>query len=337
MPPEVDTAAPAPVDTAAPTPAIPSPDAPLAPPPVDPPVTASPPPVDAPTTSAPPPPPADTLDNAQTDDGLNGSDPLSADDWTVSLDDDTRTLVSQKGYTSPNDLGKAYRELTAKLGERVFEPPAADADPSEWDAFHSKMGRPPAPDGYVFQLPQGVPENLPYDSNFATEFKSMAHTAGLSPRQAQIIHDGYVQKTAAQVGALQEQADARVEAAQQTIMKEWGAVDSDSYRRQVELARRTIKQFDLADSFVKAGLMEPGTGAVTDPKVAFAMARAGSKMFAEDAMFSGPGAGIENPFSDKTANMTQQSLLIKNDPHRAASLIRAAGKKTSDFGLPADG
>jgi hypothetical protein len=105
----------------------------------------------------------------------------------------------------------------------------------------------------------------------------------------------------------------------------------------VELGRRAIKQLDLQDSFTAAGLMEPGTGNVTDAKVAFAMAKIGAAQYAEDTMFGGPGAGIVNPFSDATANMTQQSLLIKSDPRKAANLIRAAGKTPADFGLTEGG
>ena len=316
----VDTAAPAPADTAAPPP-----DAPVE--------TTDAAPVDAVETPAPPAPETDTPEPAQATPDLNGSDPVGSDEWMAVLNDDTRALFQDKGFASPNDLAKSYRELSAKLGERVLSPPADDADKSEWDAFHEKMGRPTAPDGYQFKVPEGVPENMPYDSDFADHFKSMAHDAGLNTRQAQQLHDGYVRLTSSQIQGAQEQSAARIEAAHSAIVKDWGPAESDNYRRQVELGRRAIKQFDLAESFVAAGLMEAGTGMVTDAKVAFAMAKAGGKMFAEDTMFSGPGAGIVNPFSDATANMTQQSLMIKSDPRKAANLIRAAGKKPAEFGM----
>jgi hypothetical protein len=56
-------------------------------------------------------------------------------------------------------------------------------------------------------------------------------------------------------------------------------------------------------------------------------------MFAEDSMFSGPASYGKNPFTEKEFNMTELSMLIKNDPGKAAILIRAAGQKPSDYGM----
>ncbi len=337
MPPDVDTAAPAPADTAAPPPdettTPPSTgDGDMLPTPAD---TAAPTePAPAVDTPAPPAPDADTPDPTQTTPDLNGSDQVGTDEWMAVLNDDTRALFQEKGYVTPNDLGKAYRELSTKLGERVLSPPADDADTGEWDVFYDKMGRPAAPDGYQFSLPDGVPEDMPYDSDFANQFKGWAHEEGLSARQAQRMHDRYVRDYATpQMQAAHEQLQERVTNSHESITKKWGLPESDGYRREVELGRRAIKQLDLQEAFTAAGLMEQGTGMVTDAKLAFAMAKIGGRMFAEDTMYSGPGAGIVNPFSDATSNMTQQSLLIKSDPRKAANLIRAAGKKPTDFGM----
>ncbi len=282
---------------------------------------------------APAPAPQDTSSEPGTDLGQNGSGQGSDDnEWTTVLDDDTRQLVEQKGYKSPNDLGKAYRELSKKLGERVPEPPADDADTEAWDAYYKSIGRPDTPEKYEFKIPEGVPENIPYDSDFATKFKNWAHKSGLTPKQAQSLHDQYVNDFAGQMGTVQEQVTEKVQTAHAAIQKEWGDAESEGYRQNVELARRAMVQLDLKDDLTGSGLLD-ADGNVTSAKVAFALARVGSKMFGEDKMFGGPSAGIKNPFSDQSENMTQQSMLIKNDPGRAKQLILAAGKNPEDYGM----
>ena len=270
-------------------------------------------------------PPAGTDLNGSGQDGANN-------DWTTVLDDDTRQLVEQKGYKSPNDLGKAYRELTKKLGERAPEPPADDADTEAWDAYYKSIGRPEKPDGYEFKLPDGVPENIPYDGEFATKFKNWAHNAGLTPKQARALHDQYVNDFVGTAAQANEQVTQYVQEAHSKIQKEWGDAETEGYRKNVELARRAMTQLDLKDDLSRSGLID-ANGNVTSAKVAFALARVGSKMFAEDTVFGGPSAGITNPFSDQSENMTQQSLLIKNDPGRAKQLVIAAGKKPEAYGL----
>lgn len=296
--------------------------------------TATPPAPAGDNTGAAPAPARDTSNGAPAGTDLNGSDQDGdSNDWTTVLDDDTRQLVEQKGYKSPNDLGKAYRELSKKLGERpTLEAPADDAAPEEWQAYYEKLGRPKAPEEYAFKLPEGVPENIPYDNDFAVKFKNWAHDAGLSPRQAQALHDKYVQDFTGQLEGSIAQHQQRVEEAHSTLVKEWGDPETEGYRQNVEMARRALVQLDLRDDLTSAGLMDEN-GMVLSAKVAKALSRVGQRMFAEDSMFGGQSAGITNPFSDKSENMTQQSMLIKSDPARATQMIRAAGKNPADYGL----
>jgi hypothetical protein len=241
-------------------------------------------------------------------------------------------LVEQKGYKSPNDLGKAYRELTRKLGERAPEPPGANTAPEAEDAFYKFAGRPEKPEDYKFGLPEGVPEHIPYDANFATEFKNWAHKAGLNPRQASALHDAYITNAAQQMAAVQQNMAERIESAHKVLTKEWGGEDSPDYRMNVEYARRALVQLELKDALMEGGLLDQ-RGRVTNPRVAKALSRIGAKMFGEDTMYAGPSASVNNPFSKQSFNMTEQARIIKSDPARAATLVRASGQSPADFGL----
>ncbi len=266
---------------------------------------------------------------------LNGSGQEA--DWTLTLDNESRDLVKQKGWKDVNTALKSYGELAKKLGEQKpgIEVPPDNADQAAIDAFFEKLGRPKTPGEYQFRLPDGMPENTPYDSQFAEQSKAWFHAAGLNPKQAQIVHDHFVRNMAESANQYREIVGKQISEAHGAITKEWGDEKSDTYRRNVEFARRAMRELDLADAFKDKGFIEPQSGMVTNAKLATALARIGAAMFAEDSLYSGPGQVFaDNPFSDKSFNMTKQGQLLKNDPHRAAILIRAAGMKPSEFGLP---
>lgn len=261
----------------------------------------------------------------------SGSSGTDTQDWSASLVDDNRQLVQKKGWKDLNSALASYRELESTLGKKI-EPPPPTADKAERDAFYAKLGRPQTAEEYKLGLPEGIPENAPYDGTFATAFKTWAHEAGLNPEQAKVLHDNYVKHT---MGSFQQVAEAmtqRVGAAHAAITKEWGDPESEGYKRHVEFARRATRQLELEGAFKEAGLLD-AYGQVTDAKVAFALSRVGAKMFSEDSMYSGPAGVQDNPFSERTFNMTRQALMIKNDPAKAEVLIRAAGKNPADFGI----
>lgn len=249
------------------------------------------------------------------------------------MNDGNREVVQQKGWKDANDVVASYSELEKKVGEKSLTPPADDAEKAEWDAHHIRLGRPESAEAYTFGVPEGVPESMPYDQDFALEFRNQALDAGLTQRQASALHDGYVQRMAGQYAQANETANERIETAHKAIVADWGEPESDGYRQSHEFARRALNQLGLKEALTDAGLLQVGTGMVTDPRVAKALSRVGASMFAEDEVYSGPGAGITNPFSEKTFNQTDQHRLIRNDPQRAVSLIRAAGQNPGDYGL----
>jgi hypothetical protein len=270
---------------------------------------------------------------------LRGSEDeaLAREQFLASFNEDTQQLFRDKGYKNVDDLGKAYKELSSKLGEKTLAPPDPETGTQEdWDAFYSKMGRPETPEGYAYKLPEGLPETTPYDADFASQFKTWSHEAGLSPKQSAQLHDHYMTHIANQLQVAAQATATRVSETHQAIMDKWGPPETEAYKRNVTLASRAVKHLELQGPLEEAGLLND-QGMVTNATMAFALARVGQKMFAEDNVFSGPGTAPYNPFSDKSSNMTQQSVLIKNDPQRALTLIRAAGKNPKDFGFSAAG
>jgi hypothetical protein len=258
-------------------------------------------------------------------------------DWTAALDEDTRKTVDAKGWKSPVDAIKSYTELqrdyTAKT-TNALTLPGENATPEDWNAFYAKVGRPEKAEGYEFKLPDGLPQDMPYDGKMAELSKVWAHEAGLTPKQAQAMHDGFARHMAETYAAANEASNKAVESAHAALTKAWGDPESPGYKRNVELANRAIRA-QGGDALV-AELKQIGAldaqGNVKSPTLAMTMAKFGEALFAEDAIHGGPNA-MSNPFSPKSENLTEQGKIIRSDPQLAKALIRQAGHNPTEWGL----
>lgn len=261
--------------------------------------------------------------------GSNGG----GETWVAGLqDEENRTLVEAKKWAGPDDALKSYRELQ-NHASKALTMPGEDATAEDWDAFYSKLGRPEKADGYEYQMPEGLPDNFPYDEGLAVESRNWAHEAGLSPKQAQTMHGKFVQYAAAQ----QAQHDKAMQKAEgethRALVQEWGEPDTEGYKRNVELTTRAARQLGVMEDLTKAGMIA-ADGGVRSATLAKALAKVGAAMFAEDSVLSGGGGVLKNPFSDGDSfNLTDQGKIIRSDPRKAAALIRAAGGDPAVYGL----
>lgn len=154
-------------------------------------------------------------------------------------------------------------------------PPAEGDGPEAWDRFYAALGRPEAPEGYVFSRPEGGA----YDERLAGWFRQAAHRNGLSAKAAAGLHDAFVAEAARQAGERGQSARAEAGELEQALRQEWGP----RYEGRVALARRTAARF--ADGADLAALEE----AVGAPALVRLFARIGESL-AEDRL-SGEGGG----------------------------------------------
>ena len=279
-----------------------------------------------------------------------GSGTGAAADPFSGLETGIREAVGKHGIKdmSPESFGKLAKiavSAESLIGKSVQVPDFATAKPEELDKFYGKLGRPEKADGYEFKLPDGMPEGMPYDGEFAKAFKAEAHKAGLTPKQATAAHDFYVAKAADQFKASQQALVEKAEAATGALEKTWGPKTGDKFKDGSEMALRAIKGLGLEAAVQTTGLLGPGN-LVLDPAVALAFEKVGRTMFREGELPTGlPGAGADNPFKDGPAtisepgkpakgNLTEQMAAIKKDRKAAATMMRAAGRKPSEWGLP---
>lgn len=279
--------------------------------------------------------PAATQTTAQTstviaDQGSNGDGKT----WAAGLQvEENRALVEAKQWASPDDAIKSYRELETHAS-KALRLPGENATADDWNAFYSKLGRPEKPEGYELKLnAETVPADFPYDEKGAIEFRNWAHEAGLTPQQAQKLHDRFVGTQAGNLAAAKEAALAKEAKAHRDIVGEWGDPDTSLYKQNIELAGRAIQQLGLKEALVEGGVIS-GDGAIRNAAIAKAMAKVGKELYAEDTLATNANGVLSNPFSDGASfNLTKQGELIRSDPRKAKALIQAAGKKPSDYQL----
>ena len=265
---------------------------------------------------------------------LNGSGD-GGGDWLAGLSEDNRSLVEAKKWGSdPNQVVKGYRDLEAHAS-RALVPPGNDAKPEDWDAFYGKLGRPETPDGYAFALPEGVPDDMPYDDTLKTQFQVWAHEAGLTPKQAARMHDNYVQQAGQAYAQAVDSTNAMITDAHDDLVKAWGDPGSPGHQRNVELASRAVRQLggdELRDELTRFGFITQ-RGEVASAKITQMLAKVGEQLFAEDTVYAGPTAS-SNPFADGPHhNLTEQGKILRSDPKRARALIQAAGQDPALYRL----
>lgn len=159
-------------------------------------------------------------------------------DWKASLDSDMQVVANSKGWKHPNEAIKSYAELEKTMGSRgtkqIFVPKEG-APESEWNAYYEKLGRPQKSDDYKFERSKDFTF---YDETATAEFKQMAHKAGLTDKQAKMIHDqfyAYENKRYAEQNAKLENRTNEIET---NMKKEWGAAYTDKIEKAKVVANK---------------------------------------------------------------------------------------------------
>lgn len=267
----------------------------------------------------------------------NGSDGIGGN-WASGLNEDSRAIVEREGWKSGDDAVRDYSSLKKVLSETA-RLPAKDAKPEDWEKFFAKV-RPDKPELYEFKLPDKLPEQFPYDKEFADEWRQWGHEAGLHPMQAQKLHDKYVAKMADVFGksasdsaARQAAEDKAVGDAHAALVKEWGPPDAATYKENVSYVDRLVNQeAGLMDAFKGSGFLAED-GAVKNPVILKTLAKWAKQLVAEDTLHKGEQSRGVNPWHNDTINLSAQAKLIESDPNRARELIRAAGKDPARWQL----
>lgn len=177
---------------------------------------------------------------ADPDPSLSGdkskADFLSGLEDDVKNDPSLKVFVDKDGNFNANNLIKSYVHAQKRMGEKGVQLPGKNSSDEDWANFYNQV-RDPDPEKY--ELKNSLPEGQALDEQMFGQFKELAHSNGLTPKQAQGILDWYNESTLQATGSMQEQQKAQYEEELKGLKSDWG----DAFSREVGIAQRALKEF----------------------------------------------------------------------------------------------
>lgn len=174
-----------------------------------------------------------TGDNGGADTGTDtGAADGAQQSWTEGLGEEYSGLVENKGWKGVEDVLSSYSNLEKFAGgsKNLVELPGEDADQTTLDSFYGKLGRPDSPENYTFEIPDGG------DQELGGWFKSTAHEAGLSDKQAATLFQKWEEMSSQRVESMEDNIREQGEAAITELKKEWGK----GYDSQIDAGKRAV-------------------------------------------------------------------------------------------------
>ena len=167
-----------------------------------------------------------------------GSSAGSAMDWRASLDETLRADPTLADIKDLNGLAKSYVHAQRMIGKDKVSIPIEGADPSEWDMFYERLGRPG--DGNYKLEPNGVvPDGLEFDPASLDRFKKIFHSHGLTQKQAEGLFKDYMGYVGEQHQAIAQTGQASREQWVSEVKSEFGK----AFDERVDLAVRAVETF----------------------------------------------------------------------------------------------
>ncbi len=186
-----------------------------------------------------------------------------AADWMAAFEPDVREAITAKGYKSVADVGRGWLSASKLVGvdpAQVLKLPGKDADAAAWEAVYAKLGRPEKPDGY------SLPEALAKDP-VAADFRTAAHAAGLSTKQAEALLNWYTGATDKVGQTMAEQTQAQQAKRLEALQREVGPGKWDSFLEESRRAARVLvpesyKDPATGEALTRADILAKMEGAI---------------------------------------------------------------------------
>jgi hypothetical protein len=221
-------------------------------------------------------------------------------DWKLALPPELQEDASLRTINDVSTLAKSYVHAQKLIGADKIPVPSKHATEEDWKKVYSKLGLPEKLEDYQVELK----ESATLDKNFIENFKKVAHSAGILPKQAQALADWYQEINAnAEQEALKILESRRIEEVE-GLKKEWGA----AFEKNVTAARKALVKF--ADADMIAYLDKTGLG--NDVRLVKLLAKVGDTLKEDTVVGGDAGApGVMTPAQAKE----EINKIMKNPSH----------------------
>lgn len=193
---------------------------------------------------------------------------------------------ADKRQLEVEELAKGYSNLEKLLGREKVPLPTDDDDRDGWERWFKAAGRPDKPDEYQFEAPE-LPQDLPYDKEAETNFRTWAHVNGLSKKQAANLYDGYVKHQLERHAGWHKQQQEYRRELEGNLQREYGNKLESVKQRAGMIIREN------ADPEFHQYLTESGLG--NDPRMVRFLDRVGQKLTGETKLKGTPKTASPEP------------------------------------------
>tara|TARA_R110002110_G_scaffold395613_1_gene610217 strand:- start:369 stop:1184 length:816 start_codon:yes stop_codon:yes gene_type:complete len=230
---------------------------------------------------------------------------VASEDWKASIPEDIRNEPSLADIQDVVGLAKSYVHSQRMIGSDKVSIPSREASQEELDTFYNKLGRPDSAEGY--EAPTENMPDIPFNSELQSQFFEEAHRIGLNKQQAGALVRWQAEQANNSIEFGNQQAEASLEKAQDTMRKEFGK----AYGDKMEMAKNAALEFGGED--LVALLDKTGLG--NEPAVIKAFANIGKAIMNDEVI----GGGGRQGFMMSPAEAKSQITNMKRDPNFMAA------------------
>lgn len=170
---------------------------------------------------------------------------LNPQSFAETFSGDDSKYVGDKGWKTPSDMLKSYRELETFSSNRVSLPKDGD-DEDSWKNLYSKLGKPESADKYEIE---GVDEKL------KPEIQELLYKNNVLPKDVKGLIEGYNQFIANRQKLNDELIAQNQQKDLDEVMSEWG----EKATKNKEIARRGANLLELDEETLSVMEQSMGT------------------------------------------------------------------------------
>lgn len=230
---------------------------------------------------------------------------VAMEDWREGLPDDLKDHQALRNISDVPTLAKTMIHAQSMVGAEKIAVPGKWATDEDWDQVYTKLGRPDAADMYEFETGEAQ-----LDQDFVSNFREVAHKAGLSNRQAQELVGWYTSMTD---DASPEAQQVNIDAARDTATAELRQEYGNAFDDRIALGDNYIAEFGV-DGLDDLHL-DDGTPLLNHPafiKTVINAAQYIQSNVSEDKLIGDKGSQAMTPAE---ADQKIQELMRKDSPY----------------------
>ncbi|MEE9351526.1 MAG: hypothetical protein V3U78_04645 [Thiotrichaceae bacterium] len=163
---------------------------------------------------------------------VNESTNTSDGKWYDSLPEDMRQDKNITKFDSVESMSKSWLSAQRMIGKDKIPMPETDED---YATVYGRLGRPDDVSGYEIKAPEGVQ----VDTDKQASFLDVAHKAGLSKKQVEVLSTWDFEHSSKTMESFNANTESANKESLESLKTEWGP----GFDKNVKIANRAVNEF----------------------------------------------------------------------------------------------